>query len=192
MSLATMPRKRTMTIEEFLALPDDGVERMLLDDVLWEEGDEMTRRSKYHAGTEARVAKILGNWLDTRPEPRGEVSSGEAGFILSEKPRCVVGIDVAVVPPDVADAETESRMYIGAPTLAVEILSPYTSNEARRAKLKSYLKYGVPVVWSIDPEEHTVTVYKPGADPVMFNRSHGISGEPELPGFQCAVADLFR
>jgi len=192
MSLATMPRKRTMTIEEFLALPDDGVERMLLDDVLWEEGDEMTRRSKYHASTEARVATILTNWLDTRPEPRGEVSSGEAGFILSEKPRCVVGIDVAVVPPDVADAETESRMYIGAPTLAVEILSPYTSNEARRAKLKSYLKYGVPVVWSIDPEEHTVTVYKPGADPVMFNRSHGISGEPELPGFQCAVADLFR
>jgi Uma2 family endonuclease len=83
-------------------------------------------------------------------------------------------------------------MYVGAPTLAVEILSPHNSYQARRAKLKSYMKYGVPMVWSIDPEEQTVTVYRPNADPIFFNRSQTISAEPELPGFTCPVADFFR
>jgi hypothetical protein len=67
-----------MTAEEFLALPDDGVERWLIRGQLHEKrGTDMTRRNKPHSIPEARVTTILGNWLATQPEPRGEVVCGE-------------------------------------------------------------------------------------------------------------------
>lgn len=44
-----------MTLAEFLALEDDGVERMLIDGELWED-DQASYRSRQHARATTRVA----------------------------------------------------------------------------------------------------------------------------------------
>jgi hypothetical protein len=81
MSTAMAPK--LMTVEEFLALPDDGVERWLIRGQLREyPGSDTTRRDKLHSITEGRITGQLGGWLSTQPEPRGEVVCGDAGFIL--------------------------------------------------------------------------------------------------------------
>ena len=66
------------------------------------------------------MAKVLGNWLDTQPEPCGLIVSGEAGFILQRDPDSGVGIDVAYVSAEVAARNPEGAYFEGPPVLAVE------------------------------------------------------------------------
>ena len=42
----------------------------------------MTIRNRLHCKVQALVTTSLQNWLDQRPEPRGEILSGEAGIRL--------------------------------------------------------------------------------------------------------------
>ena len=70
----TRKTKTRMTIAEFLALPDDGVERWLVNGEVWDfvvEKHGMTVRDRMHGRATARIRQLLGNRLDTQPSPRG-------------------------------------------------------------------------------------------------------------------------
>ena len=197
MATAVLDAPKTMTLEEFSALPDDGTERMLLDGVLWEIGEEtgVTRRNRFHSSCEVRIGKALAVWAETIPAPRPEVVGGEAGFVLSESSdhSTTVGIDVAVISAVLADSEIgETSMYEGIPILAVEILSPYDTVRGIAAKVKKYRECGVPIVWIVDTDHRTVTEHRPGREPKLFNQSDTIAAEPHLPGFACRVGEFFR
>lgn len=198
MSTAVADKKRVWTTEELLALPDDGVERWLIRGRLIEkhpngECSDMTRRNRFHSVTEGRVTTALGLWLQTQPLPRGEVVCGEVGFVLSHDPDTTVGIDVAVITAAMADANPDdTTLYDGHPVLAVEILSPYDTQDEVMDKVDDYLASGTPLVWVVEPRHRTVTVYRPDAEPALFNRTQTLTAEPHLPGFSCPVADLFR
>src|SRR4051812_16180098 len=69
-----------MSVEEFLALPDDGVHRELIRGCVRELG--MTARDRFHSRIEANITYYLVDWLKKLPKPRGEVVCGEAGFRL--------------------------------------------------------------------------------------------------------------
>jgi Uma2 family endonuclease len=187
--MSTATPVRLMTNEEFLALPDDGTDRDLIRGVLWEQ--TMTRRGRRHSRAEARIAQLLGDWLETQPEPHGMVVSGEAGFHLSGDPETSVGIDVAYVSHEVAAVASEAALFEGPPVLAVEILSPSDTQERIDEKLAVYLETGVALVWVVNPRFRTVTVYRPDAPPVLFNDRQELTAEPHLPGFCVSVARLF-
>jgi Uma2 family endonuclease len=197
MAVLSAPPK-LMTIEEFLDLPDDGVERFLLDGKLYEMGDpddevRMTVRNPEHSTTESRIAHILWRWLDTRREPRGKIVSGEAGFILNGKSKSTVGIDVAFVSPGMKTKTLKRRtLFFGPPILAVEILSPSDVSEKIRMKIATYLRHGVKVVWVVDQAFQTVTVHTKGEKIRFFQPGDAITGDPHLPDFTCPVADFFR
>lgn len=198
MSTVVATEKRVWTTEELLAMPDDGVERWLIRGRLYEkhpdqEYTDMTKRNRFHSITEGRVARVLGAWLLTQPEPRGEVVCGEVGFILQREPDSTVGTDAAVISAEMADATPDgTTMFDGVPLLAVEIRSHYDTEGEMVDKVQDYLAAGTPVVWVISPAFRTVTVYRPDAEPVLFNRTQTLTADPHLPGFSCPVADLFR
>ncbi len=52
----------------------------------------------------------------------------------------------------------------GGPSLAVEIISPSTSEYDRVTKRNLYAQYGVPEYWLVDPEAETVTVFSDPRD----------------------------
>jgi Uma2 family endonuclease len=187
MTTTTMP---LMTTEELLALPDDGVERDLVHGQLKER--EMTRRNRRHTRTGANLAGFLHDWLLRQPEPRGEILVGEAALRLRKNPDTTVGIDVAYISAETAKANPDDVFVIdGVPVLAVEILSPLDKQEDILEKVRDYLDAGVPLVWIAEPVFRTITVYSPGKDPIFFTAKQELSGEPHLPGFRCAVADVF-
>lgn len=184
--------KRLMTTEEFLALPDDGVERWLIRGEVREFGPIMTKRNRHHSRILIRLGQLLSNWLDQQSAPRGELVGGEAGFRLQRDPEITVGIDVAYVSPVLARSDPDDTTLIdGVPTLAVEILSPNDTQEDIHDKIETYLDAGVPLVWIIDPRDRTVRVYRPGAEMESFNTTQELSGEPHLPGFRVRVASIF-
>ncbi len=197
MATAVLDAPKTMTLEEYLALPDDGTERMLIDGILWEigKGTGTTRRNRFHSSCEVRIARALANWAASMPHPRPEVVGGEAGFVLSKSPdhSTTVGIDVAVISAKLADSEVEdSSMFEGVPLLAVEILSPYDTVKEISAKLKTYRECGVPIVWIVDTDLRTVTEHRPDREPRLFTKADTIAAEPHLPGFSSAVSAFFR
>jgi Uma2 family endonuclease len=183
---------RLMTDEEFLALPDDGIDRDLLYGVVREWGERMTRRNRFHSRVEVRLGYLLESWLEKQPEPRGTVYSGEAGCRLPGNPDVVVGIDVVYISAVlVAQQSDDSEMIVGIPTLAVGILSPSNTQEEINDKVDAYRDAGVPLVWLVDSYLQTVTVVRPDAPPQMFNVTQELTAEPHLPGFRIRVADIF-
>lgn len=188
--MTTLAREKIWTTKEMLDLPDDGKDRWLIRGQLWET--EMTKRNRFHSRTMARVASLLDQWLASQPEPRGEVTCGEAGFIIRKNPDSTVGIDVAYVSPEVASRPFGSTtLYDGIPTVAVEILSPNNTDEEMVEKVRDYLDVGIPHVWVIQPILKTVTVYRPNFPAAIFSGDQIVTAEPHLPGFSAPAKAFF-
>ena len=73
--MATTTLIKPLTTADLLAMPDDGMERWLIDGELREK--PMTKRNRFHSSIMVRVAQLLANWLDQQPKPRGQVLCGE-------------------------------------------------------------------------------------------------------------------
>lgn len=188
MSIAD-PIPRPLTAEALIDRPDDGVHRELIRGELREQ--PMTARNHVHSTIEAQVARLLGNWLDTQPRPRGRIVCGEAGFRLSRDPETLVGIDVAYASAElVAATGRRPGFFDGPPVLAVEILSPSDRHEQVVEKVGLYLEVGT-IVWVIDPDFQTVAIHRPGRVVQLHNEKDELDGGPELPGFRLALALLF-
>ena len=183
-----------MTLEEFLALPDDGIQRDLINGVLREyPGKTVTRRNRRHSRVEAKIAYLLNSWLMLQPVPRGEIHSGEVGCILRRDPDATVGIDVAYFSAEViARSSDATTMIEGAPVLAVEILSPSDTQEDVDEKIDEYLANGTALVWIVDPHFQTVRIHRRGEQPILFNLQQELAGDPHLPGFRTPVTAIFE
>jgi Uma2 family endonuclease len=182
-----------MTTEELLALPEDGVERWLIWGHLREKrGEDVTLRNRWVSRSQAQIIGLLGQWLDRQPQPRGELYSGKICFCLRRQPDSTVDMDVAYVSAEVAArGSDDDALIVGLPVLAVEILSPSTTQEEIDEKVHLYLEVGIPLTWVVNTPFRTVTVYRPGAEPEMKNTTQELSGEPHLPGFRVSVAQVF-
>ncbi len=179
-----------MTTDELLALPDNGTDRWLIRGQLREK--PMTVRNRWHSRIMARIAQLLGDWLDRQPEPRGEVLGGEAGVRLRRNPDTIVGVDVVYIGPELAAQEpADTRLIDGVPILAVEILSPSDTEDEINEKVAAYRNAGVALIWVVDPHDRTVLVYRPNTEPEFFNVHQDLAGDPHLPGFHVPVAQIF-
>ncbi len=188
MSVATLPE--LMTMAEFLALPEDGIDRWLCRGELREK--PMTVRNRFHSRTTVRIARYLDCWLDTQPQPHGMVLCGEAGVRLMRDPDTIVGVDVAYISADIVSRQTGATTLVdGVPLLAVEILSPSDTTEEINEKIDLYLQAGVALVWIVDPHRRTVQIFRQEAGPELVNIDGELTAEPFLPGFRVAVKDIF-
>ena len=177
-----------MTWEEFLALPDDGMERELNRGILVEK--HWQPRDRRHGACAARICTAFSVWQNARVDDRSEVVS-RAGFRLSRNPDTLVSLDIAYVNAEVAVQDRDLDFFTGPPVLAVEILSPWDTQEAIDEKIDIYLKTGVAVVWIVNTRSKTVSVYRPDADPSLFHEGQVIDAEPHLPGFRAEVKSFF-
>ena len=55
-----------------------------------------------------------------------------------------------------------------------------------------WLAFGAREVWVLNPEDTTVTRYRPGLSPVVLGEDDTLDGGELLPGFSVAVWQLFR
>ncbi len=190
-----------MTTADLLAMPDDGIRRRIYKGELVEEGHHnpeslragATRRNRLQSIALANLAGELNCWRWRTPAPNGCVVSGEAGIQFDSSEQIAIGVDVAYVPPDVMIRQTDDNtVIVGVPTLIVEILSPSTTQQALSDRLDLFDEMKVPVVWIVNTDNQTVTVYRHGQRPMMVNDSQDLDGGPELPGFRVPVARLFE
>jgi Uma2 family endonuclease len=75
----------------------------------------------------------------------------------------------------------------------VEVLSEGNTPREMQIKLGEYAAAGVKLVWYVDPEAKTVTVYPKGRErgKKVLGEGDTLDGGRVLPGFALPVADLF-
>ena len=190
--MSTAAPNRLMTSDELFAMrPNKRVDRWLFRGELRES--KVTKRNPSHSSVVAAITGLLFIWLRTQPKPRPRVYAGEAYFRIRKSPETNVGIDVALASPKLVAVTKKRASFVdGAPTLAVEVLSPFDRAKDIAECVEEYLECGVKVVWIADPYTESVTVYRPNAEPVMYTRSQQLPGGKELPGFKCQVSELFE
>jgi Uma2 family endonuclease len=135
------------------------------------------------------VGVCLGNYTFRRR--KGYVCGNNTGLILERDPDTVRGPDVFLYDQVRRYDDLNPRYSDQLPTLAVEVLSPNDKWSKVTRRVNQFLRQGVAVVWVVDPEERSVSVYRLNQLPQVFEGTDELTGEPELPGFRCRVADFF-
>jgi Uma2 family endonuclease len=183
---------RRMTVEEFLALPEEeGITLEYVDGELVER--PMTTRSAGHGRAITHTARAIAEWLDDHPGIGGDVGSGEVRCRISRDPDIIVGLDVGYFDETVVELlEDDKRLFDGPPIVAVEVVSPTDSHERLVQRIHELLDAGVKQVWLADPDFLTVTVHRADAEPTFFSARQELDGGAELPGFRAVVERLFR
>ena len=124
------------------------------------------------------------------PSGLGTTYAAETGFLLSRNPDTVRAPDVAFVRAGRPPAPGRGY-YLGAPDLAVEVLSPDDRPGYVADRVAEWLEAGAQAVWVVDPRIRKVTVHESNRDPRVLDERASVSGGDLLPGFELAVATIF-
>jgi Uma2 family endonuclease len=150
---------------------------------------EMSRPGERHGFVCSNVVRILGN--HTFQQRKGYVCSNDTGLILERDPDTVRGPDVLLYDQPKRYDDLNPHYSERMPTLAVEVLSPNDKWGKVTRRITDLLRRGIGVIWLVDPEGRSVTVYRSNQLPQVFEGNDELQGDPELPGFRCRVADFF-
>jgi len=176
---------RLLTVEDLSYLrPEEGRSELVAGVLIREPPP-----GEFHGGIAAVVVGLLYPFV--RKHRLGRVF-GETGYVLASDPDTVRGPDASFVSADrLVTARRCGPYLLGAPDLAVEVVSPNDSRREVAEKVAEYLAAGARAVWVIDPRPQTVTVHAPDRDPETLGRKDILQGDPYLPGLRLRVADLF-
>ena len=181
--MAQMEIKKPVTIDDMYHMPKDGRKYELVD------GEVVVSPAGFrHAEIVGKIVHIVATYLDDNPIgkvygdntgvifPNGNLRSPDVFFVRSEKlPGGKSPITFGELVPD----------------FAVEVLSPGDRSGQVAQKIGEFLEYGVPIVWLVDPEDQSVTVYRSLTQTQRFTSDDIIDAEPVLPGFSCKVSRFF-
>jgi len=179
--------QKLITAEEFARMPDppDGSRQELVRGAI----ETMSRPGFRHEKVSFRIAKFLDKHVE--PNRLGHVVP-ETGVVTEHGPDTVRGPDVAFWSADKVPLDQEPAGYPDAVAdLCVEVLSPRPDRKKIFEKVREYLWAGVRLVWVVDPEDRTVTVYRSPEEGRSLHEGATLSGEDVLPGFSVSVAEFF-
>ena len=129
--------------------------------------------------------------LFLRQHPIGRVSV-EGGVITERGPDTVRGPDVSFMAKDrMPIGERMNRFADQTPDLCVEVVSPSNTRVMLNAKIAEYFSTGRRMVWVVDPDERSVTVFGVPSEGRVLKQDATLDGGTVLPGFSCKVSDLF-
>ncbi len=141
-----------------------------------------------HGAWGSRVDRRLGVFVEDNR--LGTVCVNDTGFVAERDPDTVRGPDVAFWTKDRMPEVPEGYVEV-APDLVVEVVSPSDHYSRVQNKIRHYPTRGVRMVWVVDPEDRSATVYRSLREARILGENDTLSGEDVVPGFSCQVADLF-
>ncbi len=190
MSSTTHPAT-TYTAEDLLALSEsqDATRYELVAGQL----RVMEPAGAAHGLIEVRLLAML--FAHVQPRGLGALFAGDTGFVLRHDPDTVRAPDVAFVRADrlpMEGLDSDAGYLELAPDLAAEVASPSDTVKELGEKVSEYLDVGVRLVWVVDPANRTVTTYGADRSARLLTENDTLDGGDVVPGFRCAVADLFQ
>ncbi len=181
-------QERFYTLADLRAMPDDGIRRELHHGELV----EMNPPAHKHALLSMEIAVSLS--LYVKAHNAGIVMGSDGGYLIYTDPD--TGKQTVLIP-DVSFVSKARKpknlddLFIGAPDLAVEIISPSETYMMIRAKLRDYFAYGTRMVWLVYSDTQSIEVFTSFENVAIAGLDGIISGGEVLPGFTLSVQDIF-
>jgi len=177
---------KPMTADELLAMPDDGYRYELVEGEL----RRMSPAGDEHGQVGMELAIPLGSHV--KKNKLGKLYLAETGFLIRTNPDTVRAPDIAFVRMERIKQTPGIKGYrVGAPDLAVEVVSPGDTVNEVEDKIAEWLEGGARMVWVVSPKLHTVTVYRSLTDIVTLTAKDKLDGGEVVPGFQMNVTEIF-
>ncbi len=150
---------------------------------------EVSRPGELHGVVCANAVWILGTYI--RQRRKGYICGNDTGVIWEYDPDTVKGPDVVFYDKNQTFGELNPKWTEELPALAVEVRSPNDRMSKINRRITQFLKWGVPLVWLVDPEDQTVTVYRRDQPPEVLEGDQDLTGDGILPDFRCPVGEFF-
>jgi Uma2 family endonuclease len=183
------PGRQLLTAEEFSAFVHRSENEGRSFELVRGEVSELPRPGKLHGFVCANVTTVLGRFAAQRGA--GYPCSNGTEMITERGPDTVRAMDVAFYDDNQPTETMDRGDSEEAPLLVAEVLSPEDGISQMNRRTSEYLNRGVRIVWLVDPEVKAVTVYEPDRHLKVLEESGELAGYGALPGFRCAVAELF-
>jgi Uma2 family endonuclease len=138
----------------------------------------------------ARLTQRLANWAER--DGTGLCFDSSAGFTLPNGAKR--SPDASWITRERWAALSEEQQEVFAPIcpdFVVELRSPDDRLPVLQDKMSEYIENGARRGWLIDPIERRVHVYRPGKPPECLQGPSTVSGDPLLPGFALALAEIW-
>jgi Uma2 family endonuclease len=178
--------QRRMTADELLRLPDDGQRYELVRGEL----RTMSPGGRRHGDVTMNFSTPLDQYV--RLHRLGKVYAAETGFKLAENPDTVRAPDVSFVRRErLASLGDPDHYALGAPDLAVEVLSPGDRPGEVAKKVAAWLAHGTRLVWVVDPRRRSVTDHRPGQPVRRLGEEDVLDAADVVPGWRLPVSALF-
>ncbi len=176
-----MTPKTLLSLEEFAALPGDGMKHEL------NEGELITMPppKPRHGDCQLTLGSALREFVTAHD--LGKVFT-ESGYRLT--PHTVRGPDVSFVRK--SRLQNPDEYFDGGPDLAVEIVSPGDDASDLREKIRQYLNAGTSAVWVIYPRSRQIEIHTPDKTIQTLGTEDALEAPGLLPGFQLPVRTILE
>jgi Uma2 family endonuclease len=182
--LAMIVTDHLMTAAELLQTPGLGRCELIHGELI-----TMTPAGFEHGRIAAEIGWVLKEYV--KHQPLGIVTGAETGFQIGHNPDTVRAPDAAFIRADRVPSIPVRGFFPETPDLAVEVLSPSDRASEVAAKVRDWLAAGCRMVWVVDPETTSVTVYRGRDQIAILESSDMLDGGDVLPGFSVSVGSLF-
>lgn len=145
---------------------------------------------------EGRLYYQITTWADR--DGAGVTFSSAAGFRLPG--RAVRAPDVSWMPRErwetwlkgqASKLKSERESFSVCPDFVVELRSSSDTLVSLQRKMEEYIANGIRLGWLLDPVQKRAHIYRPGSAPEILENPATVSGEPELPGLELDLRELW-
>jgi len=177
-------QKVLLTADDLWQLPDDGQRHELVRGEL----RTMAPPGEEHGWLMMNLGAPLSTYA--RANGLGRVY-GELGCKLEADPDTVRAPDVAFISQARLSERPQPGYWLGAPDLAVEVISPHDRYSEVDEKVATWLTHGTRIVLVVNPRWRTVLVHRLDQPPRLLTEQDTVDGEDVVPGWQLPVRDVF-
>jgi Uma2 family endonuclease len=138
----------------------------------------------------SRITRLLDEWAEA--DGRGIAFDSNGGFTLPDG--SMRAADAAWVDRkkwDALSARDQERFAPLCPDFVIELRSPNDRLTELRTKMEHWIANGARLGWQIDPENKTVSVYRPGEEPEVLTHPTSVQGNGVVAGFELVMARVW-
>jgi Uma2 family endonuclease len=179
-----MTTRRTLTVDEFLTLPEHegSVYELSRGELV-----TFTRGRPRHNRVRDRLARQLMEFVER--QKLGEIFVETEFQLTSDTIRIP---DAALVTAAALQNVDLDQPIPGAPALAIEVVSPNDLAEELATKVDQYSSAGAMAVWVIYPRVREIHVFQRGKTMRRLSAGDMLDDPALLPGFSLVVGTLFE
>lgn len=177
---------RRLTLDEFLALPEEKPALEYLDGVVTQKVSPKMHHS--------RIQSVFLEAVNGYGEPSKTALAFTELRVTFFRPRWSPVPDVGVYRWARLPRQPDGKLANDSDVpwdIAVEIVSPEQSHAEQEAKCRRYVANGVEIALMIDPEQEDVIRFGADGSRVELRGSDRIDLDAVLPGFTLTPANLF-